>query len=207
MIRTDAGHVGVKVGDKSYTLIPSLINISKIGTPREIVGCFSSIDNPAKFYYEFVDGQPQVVGFDMAVGFEAAAWVLQCCGLPESVTGSVVSRGDSNGRPCFYVLLGKLPSHDVFVLAAHCLKHGVCGEFNSDSKSEPMTEFDAHYFIHLAHKVLDISIEEARNLTMTELSIYCEAEKQLNSGEKTKKAELSQQNNAFDWFNNRKGRH
>lgn len=205
MVRTEIGHVKIEIGDKEYMLVPSFVNISKIGTPRQIVESFGIIDNPVKFHYKLEGGKTVLVNYDFAQGFEHAAWILQCCGLPEKLTGYITIRDNSQGYPCTYVVQGKINTHDVFVLAAHCLKHGVCGIATDNSKSEPMTEFDARFFIILAQSALGSTLEQAERMTMTELSMYMEAKKSFDSGDHVKKAELKIQKDAFAWFNKKKG--
>lgn len=204
MVRTEIGHVQIDIGDKRYKLIPSLINISKIGTPKEIIEAFEIIDNPVKFHYRINEGKTELVAYDFAQGFEKAAWILQCCGLPERLTGYVTIRDSDKGYPCSYIVQGKINTHDVFVLAAHCLKHGICGIVKENSKSTPMTEFDARHFIILAQGILGSTLEQAENMTMTELSLYLNAKHAIDSGEVTKKAELQEQKDSFAWYRKKK---
>lgn len=204
MINVNIGHASVKVRDKEYLLIPSLSNISKIGTPQEIVECFNHVTNPIKFSYRLENGTLNAVSSTFAYGFDWACRILNCCGLPESITGWVVLKETDEKYPYLCPVEGKIGFNDVFVLAAHCLKHGVCGVVKEQGKGEPIKDFDAHFYIHLAHKALDISLSEAASLTMTEFSMLMEAEKALTDGSKTQQAELRQQNNAFDWYNKKK---
>lgn len=203
MINTRIGHCEVKLGGKSYLLVPSLINISKIGSPKEIISAFAHVDNPARFNYKLEDGKLNVVNYSFSSGFEWAAHILQCCGLPKEITGWLYFR-EENGFPCFIPVEGKVGFHDVFVLAAHCLTHGVCGIVKESDNQDPMKEFDAFFYINLARKVLGISMEEAQNMTMTELSMHFDANQQIDSGAKAKEAELSNQKSAFSWYEKKK---
>lgn len=204
MINTAIGHAEIRVRDKVYGLIPSLVNISKIGTAAEIVECFSFVCNPIRNSYKLVNGTLEVVNASFGDGFYWASKVLNCCGLPELITGWTVSRESDGGYPLTIPVEGKIGFNDVFVLAAHCLKHGVCGVVESDAKGDPLTEFDAYFYIHLAHKALGITLAEARNLTMTELSLLMEAERSISNGDKVKQVELKQQRSAFGWYSKKK---
>lgn len=183
-MRVKYGFAEINIGGEVYTLAPSLLNISKIGTPKEIIESFHIISNYDVNYI---------------TSFSTACNILQCCGLPFFVTGGL-RFSELKNKTLIYP--GLLPIDDVFILAAHCLKHGVCGivddnkeDDKEEKKPKPMTEFDAHKFIVDAMDILSLSLSEAENLTMTQFgklinaklsSIKSRDEKEVNNSPEEK---------------------
>ena len=153
---TEYGHVGVRWQDTQYVLSPSFINISKLGSPKEIIDDFK----------QFIESN-DIWKFIIATG------VLNACSdkeIPESLIGKV--KFSNRHKRFMYVK----PSHDmdmfndVIVLAEHLLLHGVCGKSDSEKKGkgEKLEEFDAYSFMEMARVHLDQTSEQAANMTMTE---------------------------------------
>jgi len=190
MIRTDIGHVQIELGDSVYSLIPSFANISKIDSPKQIVTYFQDVNQPDLF------GNP-------AFSFARACRILNACGLPDSVTGGITFSQRKNKAMMYQ---GKIPVHDVFVLAAHCLKHGIVGVHNDskkNSKAEPITEFNASKYMQLARKILGCTISEAAQMTMTEFVMLADAEIEIekeSNGEELPEIGLEKQQSAFAAF-------
>lgn len=159
---TAYGHTKIEWGDKEFILSPSFINIAKIGSPVEIIDVFK----------QFISSTNIVFKFSIALN------VLRCCSepeLPESLTGGVKF---SERQDRFMITQ---PGHgismisDVIVLAEHCLIHGICGKIERESQGEPATEFDAYSFMELARIHLEVSVDDAAKMTMTEFSRLMEA--------------------------------
>ena len=96
---TAYGHVKIEWGDKVFNLSPSLVNIAKIGSPKEIVK------------------------------FSIALNVLKCCSdieLPEKLTGGVRFSDKQQKFMIVNPAHGEAMIGDVIKLAEHCLLHGVC---------------------------------------------------------------------------------
>ncbi len=173
------GFATIKVDGVGYELAPTLLNISKIGSPKQIVDHFS------------------LIRFKDNLGYVSCVNVLEACGLPSKILGGL--SGFKNGKPQY--VMGRIPCDDVFVLANHCMKHGVCGIGEpKGAKTKPITEFNPYQMINLAKQVLDITLTEAEQLTMTKLSMLFEALPK----EKDKLSEREQQEiNMLKWLEER----
>lgn len=154
---TKYGHARIEFNSKSYDLIPSFINISKLGTPAEIIELFKMM----------LDDSPWYCKFDLALT------VLECCHgkpLPVELTGKIEVNGWNNSI-CYLA-----PKHtsemfnDVIALAMHCLKHAIVGDVDYEpaSSDKALEEFDPYEFIELAIEHLNCSRDDAANMTMTE---------------------------------------
>ena len=152
---TAYGHVKIEWGDRVFSLSPSFVNIAKIGNPKEIIDTFK----------DFISSTNLIVKFSIALN------VLKCCSdkdIPETLTGGVKF---SERQQKFLVVNpahGDAMINDVITLAEHCLIHGVCGKVESKGKGEPVKEFDAYSFMELARIHLNLSLDDASKMTMTE---------------------------------------
>lgn len=151
------GHASITVGDKVYSLLPSFQNIAKLGSPKEIISKINSLD---------------ASGSDINWQWLTALEIVNCCldePLPIEVTGEMIfseRKGKLLYKPGKY---GKSMFDDMFVLAAHCIKHGICGPISElKGTEEPLLEFDPYDFIESAQYHLKCSLEEAANMTMTQ---------------------------------------
>lgn len=158
----DYGFAKIEIGDDEYILKPTLKNIRKIGTPKEIIKLFSTLHYKAHHY---------------VTSFGAAADILNHCGLPRDVTGTIDYSVRSGRR---MINPGYIPPSDVFTLAEHCLAHGVVGvvdhdDDDSDKTGETLEEFDAHSFIVDATEYLGMTLSEAEQLTMTQFVFLVKA--------------------------------
>ncbi len=154
-MQIDYGFAQITKGDQVYSLTPSLINVQKIGTPKEIVDCFQILQFRYAHYI---------------LSFRTAAKILQCCGIPEKLTGKTVFNERTNKS---IISMGDIHPTEVFILAEHCLLHGVVGFIEDDDEDkekvgEPLTEFDTHQYIISAVDNLGLSLTEANNITMTQ---------------------------------------
>lgn len=153
--QTEYGFAEIRIGDEVHSLVPSFFNISKIGTPTEIVQKMYDIS------YR---------GFLFTKAFDSACEVLHACGLSFELTGWLHF---SERQKKFLVRQGILPIEDVFVLAEHCMLHGVIGSVESndrdkDKKGEPLHEFNIHNYLVDAVEFLGVTMEYAENMTMTQ---------------------------------------
>ena len=152
---TAYGHAEIEWQGDIYRLAPTFSNISKLGSPVEIVELFKSFTSPGAAWHKF----------NIAVSVLNA-----CCDkpIPESLIGRV-KFSDRQQRFMYVQPSHGLPMlHDTIAFAEHLLLHGVCGKVESSGDGEPMKEFDAYSFIELARVHLDMSRDESASLTMTE---------------------------------------
>lgn len=154
------GHASISYAGETYTLTPSFSNISKLGKPTEIIDIFK----------RFITMPECLSKWHIAMN------VLDACTdkalLPELVGCTVFSDRKQKFMYC-------QPSHglpmfsDCITLADHCLRHGVCGVFESDNEDDdakPVTEFDAYWFMEMAMEHLSVSRDDAATMTMTEFA-------------------------------------
>lgn len=171
------GMAKIKIGGIEYILAPTLSNIKKIGTPKEIVQYFHIL---------------KYVECHFIASFRIAAKILLCCGLPEELVGQIIfshNRGKSIVKP------GMLPVDDVFILAWHCLMHGVCGVIDADDdhkdlKGEPLKSFNANAYIMDSVEFLGLSLTEAEGITM---SHFVHLAKAKSDSAKSRKSEIDSQ--------------
>lgn len=155
-MNTDFGFAEIYYKEKVFQLKPTFINISKLGSPKQIIKMFEDL-----FYKPF----------HVIKSFGVALDIIRACGLDDDdVTGYITISPFSNKS---MICKGAMNIDEVFILADHCLKHGVCGmiekdDDNKDQTGNPMVEFDAFQYITIAMEFLGISINEAENLTMTQ---------------------------------------
>lgn len=149
----------IKFGGDEYKLSPTFTNISKLGTPQEIIELFRDFIGATSAMSQYLLGV-QVLN--------------ACCEpmLPESLIGRVKPSVRGNGLVYVQPSHGKPMFEDVITLAHHCLKHGICGAVEQDEDDEPtgepIKEFDAYHYMELARTHLGLSLDDASNMTMTE---------------------------------------
>lgn len=185
------GHASIKYDGRKFDLIPSFKNIEKIGTPEQIISTFELLNIPH---------------FDKTM-FVTAMHVLECCVEGEDKDLSHIYGGiapNYHGDKIMWIK-GVEPSQNAVIMARHMLMHGVCGDSESVDKSgaEPVREFNASEFVAAARRVLEVSLEEAKRMTMTELLLLCkdmktsaENEQKAESGTPTQK----EHKDTMDWL-------
>ena len=176
---TRYGHARIKVNGDEFFLSPTLINVSSIGTPKEII---ETVHGLASYKY------------NQAQAYLCACLILDACGLPQDVTGGI----DYSQRQNKHLIApGKLPVEDVFTLAWHCVKHGICGPQDDDQDGEPIDEFESDRFIMMAVEHLGLSLSESQALTRTQFVSLIAAKYPEKDADKTAtKADVEE---AEDW--------
>lgn len=155
-MNTDYGFAEIFAHDKSYLLRPTLINISKIGTPKQIIECFDDL---------------AYRNIHLVKSFITALKILNCCGIKDGWLTGCVTFSEWQNR--MVVMQGKMSITEVFIIAEHCLIHGVCGkidetEVDSDKTGSPLLEFDPHMYISDCMEFLGMTLREAEEITMTQ---------------------------------------
>jgi len=154
------GHAKISWAGEDYILTPSFSNIAKLGKPKEIIDKFK----------RFIS-----LGDCLAKWHLAISVLDACCDkqLPDELVGHTVFseqkqrflyKQPAHGMPMFY---------DCITFADHCLRHGICGVYESDdeeSNAKPVEEFDAYWFMEMAMEHLEVSREDAATMTMTEFA-------------------------------------
>lgn len=166
MILTSIGEQGVSVGDRFVKFRPSLLNMTRLGTPREIVEAFGDVCIPPVPTGLAWADTPRFKRWK-AAQFRAACTVLWCC-TDEPDISWLVGYINERGR---YVA-GALPLTDIVGLAMGLLRHGVMGDAKPEAakrakKSDYVSEFNAREFVSSAMAHLGTSEQDAWQMTMT----------------------------------------
>ncbi len=182
------GYAYITAGGHSYELAPSFCNMAKIGSPMEIISVFKRIASPTNFVTSYAD----------------ACNVLECCGLPRELIGGLRF---SEKQMKTLISPGLLPIEDVYNLALHCLKHGVCGtneqikEHTKGDTPKPMEEFDPYVYVVSAMDHLAMSANDAESLTMTRYIRLISAKiKVADQAERSKEPTEEEQQKAFSQY-------
>lgn len=147
------GHATLRAESRTYHFIPSFRNIDKIGSPKEII----------TIYLTLAQGIFDIYSFNLAIK------VIDACQETNEdidlIFGSTTMGRDGKRK----IKLGLDKPQKAYILALHLLKHGIAGPARGDGeKGEEITEFHAVKYMNMARSYLNMSAEEAGNLTMTE---------------------------------------
>lgn len=179
------GHAEIEWEGVKYRLSPTFANMSKIGSPVEIIEDFKS----------FISTMNVVHKFNIAIN------VLNAC-CDKEIPSSLVGRVQFSERRNKFLYVK--PAHslpmliDVITLAEHCFLHGICGKtYNKQSTGEPLKTFDAYEYMELARVHLGLSLSEASNMTMTEFVRMMDAK---FPPEKSDQLTKEENNELLSWF-------
>lgn len=173
-------------GGRDYLLRPSLLAMTRIGTPAEIVQTYATIHgNDVAKLIEVCTGALGCFPEWLSPSFNRAAerllstcmLVLQAC-CEDDLTPMI---GDWKGwRNCVVYRQGQMPKNDIIVLAQHLMQHGVVGkakvrQLQRHETGERTTEFKAFDYISAARSHFGMNRAEASQLTMTEFQMLLAA--------------------------------
>lgn len=182
------GHVKIEWGDKVFNLVPSFVNIAKLGSPKEIIDTFK----------DFIASTNLIVKFSIALN------ILECCSdveIPRALTGGVKFSDRLNKFLIINPLHGDAMISDVITLAEHCLIHGICGKVeDKKGNGEPVKEFDAYSFMELARIHLNLSLADASQMTMTEFLRMMEAKFPPEKDPRDDRPSLEEEADMLAWF-------
>lgn len=179
---TEIGELRISLADKSFFFKPSFRAMNEIGTPKEIVEMYATL-NGADYLavMQHVGNLP--FGAQMQVMkavskpiygrhvLSAAYIVMQaCCDEDISV---LVGSYKPTARGVKYVP-GLMPVNDIIIIARNLLDHGIIGKSplkvpqRSESQRQTTNEFNASQYIISARTHFGMTREEAEDLSMTE---------------------------------------
>ena len=179
---TEIGELRISLADKSFFFKPSFRAMNEIGTPKEIVEMYATL-NGADYLavMQHVGNLP--FGAQMQVMkavskpiygrhvLSAAYIVMQaCCDEDISV---LVGSYKPTARGVKYVP-GLMPVNDIIIIARNLLDHGIIGKSplkvpqRSESQKQTTNEFNASQYIISARTHFGMTREEAEDLSMTE---------------------------------------
>lgn len=147
------GEFEFKYNGETFKGWPSLLNISKIGSPEQIIHCVKLLSNQECQYY-------------------VARKILDACidgDLPDFIDNK-----EAVDYP-FENIRSISSDHVTFVvvMARHCIAYGVNGMLDieltgGDPEYSEVSRFDPYEYIESAVELLDMSTDEAANLTLTQ---------------------------------------
>lgn len=166
---TDIGQFAIHTNDTTFIFTPSFLNMTKIGTPSEIVKTFSILFGAEDSVSEqfFIDSVDRVL--------------TACC-----ETDCSVITGYLDGNENRLVAVDGLTIQDRVILAQHLLKHGLIGDLQPKKKSDDADysdEFHARKFVYMAVAHLGVSDTDAWNMSMTAFQEAMEAKFPTNDKE------------------------
>lgn len=166
MLLAKYGDFEFKYNGETFTGKCSFGNLTKLGTPKDII------------YYATL-----IHHYDDEIRYVASRRVLQCFidkQLPEFNDFFFMPDLDFRGNPTSEPIIDSKQDERTWieVMAKHCIHHAMTGkvkEGKSSAKSESVTEFDPYEFIESAMELLELTKDEAANLSMTEYIARIEA--------------------------------
>lgn len=182
------GHASIRFDGREITLIPSLKNIERIGSPKEIIDTFKFISKGIFDHQSFLKSMH----------------ILECClekGSDEDLSELFGHLSPSYHGDRILFKRGLQNPNTALTLAAHLLMHGVCGKSAKVSKKEakPVEEFNAAEYINIARRNFNLSYDEAKNMTMTEVLMMCQQSLDSEKGE-SEAPTPEEHKEAMDWL-------
>ena len=150
------GECLITAGDRDYFFRPSLLAMSRIGEPAEIVQTFYDLCNDEMIM--------------------AAHTVLTAC-CADDIGELIGWMKPGKGRKRSFVWRqGSMPPHNMVIVAQSLMMHGIIGKakvrkLQRHESSDTTSEFRASDYIIAARNHFGISKEEAGQLTMTEFQL------------------------------------
>lgn len=180
----EIGECVISLGEEDYLFRPSFINMSKIGSPQEIVQKVADLHNSEiqELMSAMWESTGSLPGWFMRYlnnsnparrAFSAAVDILQaCCDDDVSLlVGDVVP--SKTGKRSFIWKQGSMSLQDMLLVASSLITHGVIGkakvrQLQRNESKGTTSEFKAVDYINAARNHFAITRSEAENLTMTE---------------------------------------
>ena len=183
---TEIGEMRISLSDRSFFFKPSFRAMNEIGTPKEIVEVYArlnGIDYVAPLQHvEYLPfgAQMQVMKTISKPVYgrhvlSAAYIVMQsCC---EDDVSVLIGGWKPTPRGVRYVP-GIMPVSDIIIIARNLMQHGIIGksplkvpERLEEQGKKTTNEFHASQYIISARTHLDMTRDEAENLSMTEFQM------------------------------------
>ena len=179
---TEIGELRISLTDKSFFFKPSFRAMNEIGTPKEIVEMYATL-NGADYLQtmKHIEGLPPGAQIQVMKTvskpvygrhvLSAAYIVMQAC--CEEDVSMLIGGWKPTERGVRYVP-GAMPVNDIIIIARNLLDHGIIGKSplkvpqRSESQEKTTNEFNASQYIISARTHFGMTREEAEDLSMTE---------------------------------------
>lgn len=187
----EIGECVISSGDREYFFRPSLINMTRIGDPADIVQALYDLHNDesgdlvqkAIATYGGIPGwltshltSPQ---YGRKATIAAMSVISACCDEDTSgLTGEIVP--GKSGKWTFVYRRGRMTSAEMIIFARALIVHGILGKakvrkLQRHEGGQASSEFNAFEYISAARTHLEMSRDEAEQLTMTEFQMLLAA--------------------------------
>lgn len=179
---TEIGELRISLADKSFFFKPSFRAMNEIGTPKEIVEMYATL-NGADYLQtmQHIEGLPPGAQIQVMKTvskpvygrhvLSAAYIVMQAC--CEEDVSMLIGGWKPTARGVRYVP-GVMPVNDIIIIARNLLDHGIIGKSplkvpqRSESQKQKTNEFNVSQYIISARTHFGMTREEAEDLSMTE---------------------------------------
>lgn len=179
---TEIGELRISLADKSFFFKPSFRAMNEIGTPKEIVEMYATL-NGADYLQtmQHVEGLPPGAQIQVMKTvskpvygrhvLSAAYIVMQAC--CEEDVSMLIGGWKPTARGVRYAP-GVMPVNDIIIIARNLLDHGIIGKSplkvpqRSESQAKTTSEFNVSQYIISARTHFGMTREEAEDLSMTE---------------------------------------
>ncbi|MDH2121887.1 DUF6246 family protein [Pantoea brenneri] len=187
----EIGECVISDGDNEYFFRPSLINMTRIGEPDEIVQALYDLYNDEvgdmmRKALKAFGTIPAWLTSHLASpqyskkAIVTAMTVLQACSSQDlsALTGEIVP--GRSGKWTFVYRKGLMAQEEMVIIARSLMAHGVIGKakvrkLQRYEGAQASSEFNAFEYISAARTHLDMSRDEAEKLTMTEFQMLLAA--------------------------------
>lgn len=179
---TEIGELRISLADKSFFFKPSFRAMNEIGTPKEIVEMYATL-NGADYLQtmQHIEGLPPGAQVQVMKTISkpvygrhvlSAAYIVMqaCC---EEDVSMLIGGWKPTARGVRYVP-GVMPVNDIIIIARNLLDHGIIGKSplkvpqRSESQAKTTSEFNVSQYIISARTHFGMTREEAEDLSMTE---------------------------------------
>ncbi len=178
-------------GDDEYFFRPSLIAMSSIGEPGEIVSTFHALhsDETTPLLRRAFDAYGAIPHwvlehakrpeFTKPALYAAMDVLSACCNRDASPLVGVLVPSKTKKRTFLY-RPGKMPATDIIIFAHSLMTHGIIGKakvrrLQRNESAQTTSEFNALEYISAARNHFGVSREEAEQLTMTDFTMMLSA--------------------------------
>jgi hypothetical protein len=187
----EIGESVISAGEQEYFFRPSLINMTRIGGPADIVQALYDLHNDESG--ELVQKAIATYGgipawltshltspqYGRKATIAAMSVISACCDVDvTSLTGEIVP--GRSGKWTFVYRRGRMSATEMIIFARALIVHGIIGKakvrkLQRHEGAQSSSEFNAFEYISAARTHLGMSREEAEKLTMTEFQMLLAA--------------------------------
>ncbi|CAI1748053.1 DUF6246 family protein [Serratia entomophila] len=181
---TEIGEMLISDASRDYFFRPSFGNMSRIGSPAEIVERFAELHTSEA---------PRLLSAAVAAYGEIPEWLLAYINSPSFSSSAIFAgmivmqaccdddisalvgelRPSKRGKRAFVFRRGKMPVSDIIVIGQSLITHGIIGKakirkLQRHESNSYVNEFNAFEYISAARNHFSMPRAEAELLTMTE---------------------------------------